>query len=195
MTHKGGGKARRLQGDRSFPWRCPNCRQKEVYRSSHPWEGDIKHDGRSYRLSLPRLSVPICRACGEVVFDENADDQVNAALRSKVGLLSPAEILREADRYSLSQRELAKELGIAEATLSRWVTGVQIQSKGMDNLLRMYFEQRRNVSARSNWSEQSETDAIMKWGNTFPNVPHIGEVFEYARTVAARGQLLLLGTE
>jgi transcriptional regulator with XRE-family HTH domain len=39
----------------------------------------------------------------------------------------------------LSQKDLAERLGVAEATISRWETGAQIQSRALDNLLRVYF--------------------------------------------------------
>jgi transcriptional regulator with XRE-family HTH domain len=34
---------------------------------------------------------------------------------------------------------LAERLGVAEETISRWETGALIQSRAMDNLLRVYF--------------------------------------------------------
>jgi len=39
----------------------------------------------------------------------------------------------------MQQKSLAAALGIAEATLSRWLNGGLIQSRAMDNLLRVYF--------------------------------------------------------
>src|SRR5207244_376651 len=37
------------------------------------------------------------------------------------------------------QKEAAERLGIAEATLSRWLTDTQIQSRALDNWLRAFF--------------------------------------------------------
>ncbi len=183
-------------GKRPFPWRCPNCRQKEVYRSPYPYEAEVKHDGRLYKLSLPDLQAPQCRACGEILFDDDVDEQVNEALREKIGLLSPEVILRQAKRLGLSQRKLATELGIAEETLSRWINGVQIQSKAMNNLLRMYFEkQQTNRQGAASSCEHTVSPAVLDWQATFPNVGHMREVVEYSRTVAIRGHLFLLGTD
>ena len=39
----------------------------------------------------------------------------------------------------MTQKEAAERLGIAEATLSRWLNETQIQSRAMDNLLRIFF--------------------------------------------------------
>jgi len=85
------------------------------------------------------LTVPVCRKCGEKIFTDSVDEQVSQALRSKLRLLSPQEILRSLHELGLSQKELASRLGVAEATFSRWVTGSVIQSRAMDNLLRTYF--------------------------------------------------------
>jgi DNA-binding transcriptional regulator YiaG len=38
-----------------------------------------------------------------------------------------------------TQKELAVQLAVAEATLSRWETGGQIQQRAMDKLLRLFF--------------------------------------------------------
>ena len=40
----------------------------------------------------------------------------------------------------MSQQELAEQLGVAKETISRWETGAMIQSRAMDNLLRLFFE-------------------------------------------------------
>jgi hypothetical protein len=35
---------------------------------------------------------------------------------------------------------MAEQLGIAKETIARWEAGLMIQSRAMDNLLRLYFE-------------------------------------------------------
>jgi len=42
-------------------------------------------------------------------------------------------------RLGMSQKEAAGQLGIAEETLSRWLNESQIQSRAIDNLLRLFF--------------------------------------------------------
>jgi transcriptional regulator with XRE-family HTH domain len=39
----------------------------------------------------------------------------------------------------MSQKQFARCLGVAEATLSRWLSETQIQSRAMDNLLRAFL--------------------------------------------------------
>jgi len=43
-------------------------------------------------------------------------------------------------KLGLKQQELAEQLGVAPETISRWVNGALIQSRAMDNLLRLYFD-------------------------------------------------------
>jgi putative zinc finger/helix-turn-helix YgiT family protein len=103
------------------------------------YDAEIRHDGRVHAFTIPHLDIPVCQACGEKVFTEKVDDQMNAALRSHLQLLAPDEIRAALDRVSMTQREAADRMGIAEATLSRWLNETQIQSRAMDNLLRVFF--------------------------------------------------------
>ena len=123
-----------------YPRFCRHCGEQQVVLDDIPYSLDVKHDGRVYQVSIDHLQIPICRNCGERSFDESVDEQVNAALRAQLGLLSPSDIRASLKSLGITQKEAAAALGIAEATLSRWVGGGQIQSKGMDNFLRVYFE-------------------------------------------------------
>jgi hypothetical protein len=52
----------------------------------------IKHDGRLCTVEIPSLRVPQCSACGELVFDNDADEQIAQALREQLGLLSGDQV-------------------------------------------------------------------------------------------------------
>lgn len=103
------------------------------------YEAEVRHDGRLHIFTVTDLELPICQACGEKVFTEEVDRQVNRALRVHLNLLTPAQIRQAIDRVNMSQKEISERLGVAEATLSRWLNEVQIQSRSMDNLLRVFF--------------------------------------------------------
>jgi DNA-binding transcriptional regulator YiaG len=103
------------------------------------YDAEVRHDGRLHTFTIPQLQLPICQACGEKVFTEKVDDQIGAALRSHLHLLTPAEMRTALERLNLTQKEAAERLGIAEATLSRWLTDTQIQSRALDNWLRAFF--------------------------------------------------------
>jgi putative zinc finger/helix-turn-helix YgiT family protein len=124
---------------KDFPWRCSQCRAKEVYSATISHTAHVNHDGRIYELEIPALDVAQCRACGELVFDDHADEQISEALRKHLSLLTPDQIRLALRALGMQQKTLAASLGIAEATLSRWVSGGLIQSRAMDNLMRVYF--------------------------------------------------------
>ena len=123
----------------AFPWRCNQCGNRAVEMAIIEYAAEVRHDGRLHAFTMPNLQVPVCRACGEKVFTDDVDRQVNDALRLHLKFLTPAKIRNALDRLDLSQKELAGRLGIAEATISRWLSGTQVQSKSMDRLLRVFL--------------------------------------------------------
>ncbi len=140
MHPKQSGKAKRPRSaERAFPWRCRHCGKEEVRLAKTNYAAEVRHDGRLHKFTIPDLELPVCQACGERVFTEKVDAQVNDALRTHINLLTPAQIREAIKRVGMSQKDVTKCLGIAEATLSRWLSEVQIQSRSMDTLLRIFF--------------------------------------------------------
>jgi putative zinc finger/helix-turn-helix YgiT family protein len=125
--------------DRPFPWRCFQCKAKEVFPKATDYTATVKHDGRTYTIRIPDLEVPTCRKCGTQTFSVGDDERIVAALRAELGLLTPQTIHEERGRLGMTQQELAKQLGVAKETISRWETGSLIQSRAMDNLLRLFI--------------------------------------------------------
>ena len=124
---------------RPFPWRCPECGKKDVRPETVVHTSQIKHDGRMYRVEVPELRVPRCGSCGELVFDNEADEQIAAAFRYQLGILLAEQIYQNRVELGLSQRELADHLGVAVETISRWENGALTQTHAMDRYLRLYF--------------------------------------------------------
>jgi putative zinc finger/helix-turn-helix YgiT family protein len=156
---------RPVGAERPFPWRCRHCGKNEVVMTTTCHDAEIRHDGRLYSFPIPRLDIPACRACGEKVFTEKIDDQINAALRSHLHLLTPEEMRKALDRVGMTQKEAADRLGIAEATLSRWLNETQIQSRALDNLLRVFFafpEVRTALNGDAQDPQLGDTDISVK---------------------------------
>ncbi|HVS38829.1 MAG TPA: type II TA system antitoxin MqsA family protein [Gemmataceae bacterium] len=126
--------------DRPFPWPCFTCGALEVFPKTTDYTTTRKHDGRSYTIRIADLEIPTCRKCGAQTFGVGDDARIIAALRAQVGLLPPEQIQKQRGRLQLSQQELAEQIGVAKETICRWETGGMIQSRAMDNLLRLYFE-------------------------------------------------------
>jgi DNA-binding transcriptional regulator YiaG len=116
-----------------------NCLKEEVYPATIPYTAEVKHDGRLYRIEIPELTIPKCRACGDLTFSNSADDQVMHALRVHLRLLTPQQIKAGRVGLGLKKKQLAERLGVAPATISRWEGGLLIQSRAMDNYLRVFF--------------------------------------------------------
>lgn len=132
-------KSRRTARVRPFPWLCSNCGTQTVVPSVIEYTAKVKQDGVVYELHLPELEVPRCKICGETVITTAVDEQINAALRARLQLLAPSQIRSGIEKLGLKQQELAERLGVAPETISRWLNGALIQSRAMDNLLRLFF--------------------------------------------------------
>jgi DNA-binding transcriptional regulator YiaG len=146
---------------RAFPWRCHHCGKDAVVMATVEYNAEVRHDGRLHAFTIPALSIPVCNECGEKVFTENVDEQVNDALRLHLNVLTPPQIRDALHRVRLSQKEVAERLGIAEATLSRWLNETQIQAKSLDRFLRVFFafpQVRAALSERALDSEFGTSD-------------------------------------
>jgi putative zinc finger/helix-turn-helix YgiT family protein len=122
-----------------FPWRCPKCLQREVRPATIEYCTQVKHDGRLHQVALRDLIVPRCPTCGELVFCNDTDEQISRALRDQLGLVQPHDIRSRREAMGLTQKALAKLIGVAPETISRWESGFLIQSRAMDTLLRIFF--------------------------------------------------------
>lgn len=101
---------------------------------------EVNFDGRLVPLVARGIDIPTCQICGEKVFTLEVDDQINVAFYEHLRLLTPEQIREGIERLGMTQKEVAERLGIAEATLSRWVNKLVIQSRAMDNYLRVFFQ-------------------------------------------------------
>ncbi|MBU4270930.1 MAG: type II toxin-antitoxin system MqsA family antitoxin [Planctomycetes bacterium] len=126
--------------EKPFPRRCPECGKVEVQPATIAYDAEVKHDGRLYAFRISRLQVNKCGACGEVLFSNVGNDQVTQALREHLMLLSPEQIRDALSKLGLRQKDFAERIGVAAETVSRWISGMHIQSRAMDNLMRMFFK-------------------------------------------------------
>lgn len=123
-----------------FPWKCGHCRERAVDPVTvDTYATELDHDGRKHLISVINFPAMRCANCGSIILDDAANRRLSDALRSTAGLLQPGEIRAGREALGLTQKELASYLQIAEATLSRWETGAQIQQRSLDKLLRGFF--------------------------------------------------------
>jgi putative zinc finger/helix-turn-helix YgiT family protein len=125
---------------RPYPWKCRSCGVKALSPVTIDYPVTMEHDGRSYTFTVSSLQVLKCAACQEQVLPDESLTRIYDQLRVEAGLLSPTEIREKRKHLRLSQEELASQLGVAKETISRWETGGQIQQRGYDKLLRIFFD-------------------------------------------------------
>ncbi len=115
---------------------CPICGagtiKVERKKESFEYKGQV--------LTL-ELTVYSCNVCGESFYDNEEmrkhQKTIKDFQRRVDGLLTSDEIRQIREKYGLSQRELARILGIAEKSIAKYEAGFVSQSKAMDNLLRV----------------------------------------------------------
>jgi DNA-binding transcriptional regulator YiaG len=90
-------------------------------------------------VDTPELVVPQCAACGELVFTDQVEQQVDRVFRAQLHLLTAEQIRTNRLALDLSRQELAARLGVEEDLLRRWEDDLLIPSRAHDNLLRLYF--------------------------------------------------------
>ncbi len=125
--------------EKPFPRRCAECGKTEVWPATIAYDAEVKHDGRLYAFRITRLKINKCRACGEILFSNVSNEQVTQALRDHLGLLSPTQIRESLSNLGMMQKDFAERIGVAPETVSRWIGGTHIQSRAMDNLMRLFF--------------------------------------------------------
>ena len=158
-----------------FPWKCGSCRERAINPVVLPtYSTELEHDGRTYRVTL-KYYVARCENCGNIMLGDGASRKLSEALRHEAGLLQPGEIRAHREALGLTQKSLSGYLLIAEATLSRWETGAQIQQRAMDAFLRVFF---RSAEARSILGVPREvgtvvgdTEVIFNVGSTVSSRP------------------------
>ncbi len=124
---------------RPFPWRCPQCRVRAVFPAVVPYQTSVKYGSAMYCIDLPLMEIPRCQSCGEMVFTSQVDEQINAQLREKAGLLKPDEMRKSRERLGLTRPDVAARLGVPEQQFADWEDDIQIPSREMDNLMRVHF--------------------------------------------------------
>jgi putative zinc finger/helix-turn-helix YgiT family protein len=122
-----------------FPWKCRNCGKMAVRRARVSYPVDVEYDGRKYKILVKGLKSPQCQKCHRIFPDAKANRQITQEFLRQAKLLTPQQIRRKREALGLTQKQFATILGFAEATISRWETGTQIQQRSLDNYLRIFF--------------------------------------------------------
>lgn len=119
--------------------RCPNCDLADIEERQE--EQEFAYGVGSEQVLL-KATVPVfvCPSCEFAYSDERGEISRHAAVCSHLGVLSPSQIIAIRENVRLGRREFAELTGVGIASLQRWETGSQIQSRSNDNLIRLMSE-------------------------------------------------------
>jgi HTH-type transcriptional regulator / antitoxin MqsA len=96
---------------------------------------------KGHSLTVPDYRILECPACGEAFVDKDSARRAEKLLRDfgrqVDGLLMSADIKRIRRRLHLTQEQMATVLGGGLKSFARYENGQVVQSRAMDNLLRI----------------------------------------------------------
>ncbi len=118
---------------------CTECGATSLKRVSIDYFTKMKYEGTNYDVRVSNLMVLECAICGEKEFSPESRRQLRNALCDLLGLLKPSEIRAKRESLGLSQVELARLMGVANETISRWESAALVQSRASDRFLRSVF--------------------------------------------------------
>ena len=116
---------------------CPLCGAgticEKVVEEQFNYKGHV--------LSMPEYRILECPACGEAIVNKDSARRAEKMLkdfgRSVDGLLMAADIKRIRRKLHLTQEQMATLLGGGLKGFARYENGQVVQSRAMDNLLRI----------------------------------------------------------
>lgn len=116
---------------------CPLCGDGKLHEK-------VVEESFSYKghaLTVPDYHILECPACGEALVDKASSKQAEKMLRDFGrqidGLLMAADIKKIRQKLHLTQEQMATLLGGGLKGFARYENGQVVQSRAMDNLLRI----------------------------------------------------------
>lgn len=110
----------------------------------------VPHEIRGVRFEVED-EARVCSHCGFITIPLAQADRhgrlVDEPYRRLAGILTAEEIRQVRRRLKMSQREFAEYLGVGEASVKRWETGV-LPDKSSSDLIRLKTDPE---AARQNW--------------------------------------------
>lgn len=125
----------------SAPALCDSCGELSLHQTCVVQSFPYRKEGEEVQLTA---EVPAwrCTNCGFEFTDGDAEEVRHEAVCRYLGVLSPREVRELRSNYRLTQSEFAQLTGFGEASIKRWETGLNIQNKAADKLLRLLRDRR-----------------------------------------------------
>lgn len=115
--------------------KCFDCESGRLSRKA----AKVPHEVRGLKFEVED-SVWVCNQCGAISIPPDRLKEhgrlVDEAYRRLAGILTVEEIKAARHRLRMSQRQFAEYLGVGEASVKRWETGV-LPDKSSSDLIRL----------------------------------------------------------
>ncbi len=116
---------------------CAICNKKQARAVKRPYSARYNR----IPVKLQNVEMYECGQCGErFLTPEQARRltvRVKATAREKLGLLPPDRIVEVRKHYGLTQTDLERLLGLGPKVITRWEKGKVLQTRPVDDLLRL----------------------------------------------------------
>ena len=153
--------AKKQRPPKPYPHLCPECGATAVYAETTNYKTGFKYEGHLHEFEARDVALNKCRDCGGVILPNMALDQITEAFRRHVGLLTAQQISDDLQKLQLTQKDFAELLGVAPETVSRWLTNVQIQTRSLDRLMRLFF---KSAELRKDLADMNRGAAVQAEG-------------------------------
>ena len=122
---------------------CTACGNKSLVHKKGTFHFDVSdHEtnpsAREFHIDIKNAEWDECEICGEQLLSKELDEALGRWQYTREGLLTPEEIKRVRLRHKLSQKRISEILGVGEKSYTRWENGLSMQTKAMDNLIRIF---------------------------------------------------------
>lgn len=127
---------------------CPVCFEEKLKGKRGNYTFKIKDGNNIREVTVSDLAWKECEECGEVVFDNVAAEKIEQERYRALGLLTPEELRIIRKELGFTQATMADYLRVGSKSYCRWENGFSIQTKAMDRLIRLAYEEKREEEER-----------------------------------------------
>ena len=119
----------------SHPCVCDEC----GHQITTTWHDHTFQYGSGEAAAELAVQLPVrrCDHCDFDYLDDEGERLKHEVVCRHLGVLTPQEVRGIRKRLGLSRSAFAQLTGIGEASLSRWESGIKIQTPGYDRYLRL----------------------------------------------------------
>jgi putative zinc finger/helix-turn-helix YgiT family protein len=122
---------------------CSACGNKSLVHKKGIFHFEVSGNGtnknaKEFHIDIENAQWDECGICGEMLLSKELDEALERWQYTREGLLTPKEIRQIRESRGLTQKQISMILGVGEKSYTRWENGLSMQTKAMDNLIRIF---------------------------------------------------------